>query len=178
RRARGRHHGLAARTLRFHSADTATGTWALDFTTTLRNVHAETLNMGSPTTHGREAAGYTGLFWRGPRSWTDGAILAGNGLDGETVMGTEADWAAITSDHDYIDGGATVLAFAGTSDGKPPLKWFARSSLFACLNPSPAFDTEIALDPDATLTLSHRFVFIDEKLDRAGLEPYVTRFAL
>ncbi|MGW2119033.1 DUF6807 domain-containing protein [Streptomyces zhihengii] len=166
------------RTLRFHGADLVAGVWALDFATSLTNVHGKTLGMGSPTTHGREGAGYTGLFWRGPRSWTGGDIFAGNGLDGEPVMGTEADWAAVTSDHDDIDGGATVLAFAGSSDGAEPLKWFARSSSFACLNPSPAFDTELALEPGATLTLSHRFVFIDEKLDRAGLEPHVEKFAL
>ena len=64
------------RVLRFHSADTERGIWALDFSTELTNIHVETLELGSPTTHGRPNAGYTGLFWRGPRAFTGGPIIA------------------------------------------------------------------------------------------------------
>jgi hypothetical protein len=165
------------RTLRFHSADPARGIWALDFATDLTNVRAEPLDLGSPTTHGRPGAGYTGLFWRGPRSWTGAAIFA-DGAEGEAAMGSEGAWAAISGEHDEIDGAATVLAYAGTSSAAPPIKWFARSSAFACLNPSPAFDTEIKLDPGQTLELRHRFVFIDHATDRATLEPIAAEFAL
>ncbi len=91
-------------------------------------------------------------------------------------MGTRGAWAAITGEHDEIDGGATVLAYAGTTTAAVPLKWFARSSAFACLNPSPAFDTEIKLAPGETLSLSHRFVFIDRMVDRRELEPIAQRF--
>ena len=98
------------RTLRFHSADTGDGVWALDFTTALANVHHEPLRMGSPTTHGRPDAGYTGLFWRGPRAWTGADVIADGGHEGDAVMGTRGAWAAITGEHDELDGGATVLA--------------------------------------------------------------------
>ncbi len=165
------------RTLRFHSADAARGIWVLDFHTDLTNAHTGTLEMGSPTTHGREKAGYTGLFWRGPRSWTGADILA-DGADGEELMGTEGAWAAISGEHDGIDGAATVLAYAGTSSAPVPIKWFARSDAFACLNPSPAFDTEIKLDPGQTLRLRHRFVFIDQATDRSTLEPIAAEFTL
>jgi mannose-6-phosphate isomerase-like protein (cupin superfamily) len=131
------------RTLHFHSADIDDGIWALDFTTTLTNVHHEPLELGSPTTHGRPNAGYTGLFWRGPRAWTGADVIADGGHEGDAVMGTQGAWAAITGEH---DGGATVLAYAGTTSAAVPLKWFARSSAFACLNPSPAFDSEIKLE--------------------------------
>ncbi|KUO16272.1 hypothetical protein AQJ91_36810 [Streptomyces dysideae] len=166
------------RTLRFHGADTDDGVWALDFTTDLTNVHHEPLEMGSPTTHGRANAGYTGLFWRGPRAWTGADVIADGGQEGDAVMGTQGAWAAITGEHDEIDGGATVLAYAGTTTAAAPLKWFARSSAFACLNPSPAFDTEIKLEPGESLSLSHRFVFIDRMVDRAELEPIAQEFAL
>lgn len=166
------------RTLRFHSADTGRGIWALDFTTSLRSVHDEPLRLGSPTTQGRPNAGYTGLFWRGPRSWTGADILVNGHREGDEVMGAQGPWAAISSEHDEIDGGATVLAYAGTSSASVPIKWFARSSAFACLNPSPAFDTEIELKPGETLALAHRFVFIDRKLDRGDLEPLAEEFAL
>lgn len=166
------------RTIRFHSADSERGIWALDFETTLTGVHDEALYLGSPTTHGRVNAGYTGLFWRGPRSWTGAEIIAAGGQGGESLMGAEASWAAITSEHDEIDGGATVLAYTGTSTAAVPVKWFARSSAFACLNPSPAFDTEITLEPGEALGLRHRFVFIDQKLERSELESLAEEFTL
>jgi hypothetical protein len=134
--------------------------------------------MGSPTTHGRPNAGYTGVFWRGPRAWTGADVIADGGHEGDAVMGTRGAWAAITGEHDEIDGGATVVAYAGTTSASTPLTWFARSSAFACLNPSPAFDTEIKLEPGGTLSLSHRFVFIDRVLHRHELEPLAREFAL
>jgi hypothetical protein len=166
------------RTLRFHGADTARGIWALDFATTLLNVHDGALELGSPTTLGRDNAGYTGLFWRGPRAWTGADIIAAGGRGGESVMGARAAWAAIAGEHDEIDGGATVLAYSGTSSAPVPVRWFARSSAFACLNPSPAFDTAITLEPGEPLELRHRFVFVDRKLDRDELEPLAEEFAL
>lgn len=165
------------RTLRFHAADAARGIWALDFATDLTNVHEVTLDLGSPSTHGRPNAGYTGLFWRGPRAFTGAPILA-DGAENDTVMGSRGAWAAISGEHDEIDGGATVLAFAGTSSADVPITWFSRSAPFACLNPSPAFDTEIKLEPGDTLRLRHRFVFIDHATDRAALEPMAQEFAL
>ena len=165
------------RTLRFHSADIERGLWALDFSTELTNMHTEPLELGSPTTHGRPNAGYTGLFWRGPRAFT-GALIIADGADDEEVMGSTGAWAAISGEHDGIDGGATVLAYAGSSSAEVPIKWFSRSDPFACLNPSPAFDAEIKLEPGQALALHHRFVFIDHGTDRSTLEPIVREFAL
>jgi hypothetical protein len=164
------------RTLRFHSADIERGIWALDFSTELTNTHVETLELGSPTTHGRPNAGYTGLFWRGPRAFAGATVIA-EGADGDEVMGSTGAWAAIGGEHDEIDGGATVLAYAGTSSADVPLKWFSRTDPFACLNPSPAFDVEIKLEPGAALELSHRFVFLDQVADRARLEPIAREYA-
>lgn len=165
------------RTLRFHGADPDRGIWALDFETILTNAHTQTLEFGSPTTHGRPNAGYTGLFWRGPRAFTGAPIIA-DGAEGDKVMGSNGAWAAISGEHDEMDGGATVLAFAGTSSATVPIKWFARSQQFACLNPSPAFDEEIKLEPGQRLELRHRFVFIDRLTNRSGLEPIADEFAL
>jgi hypothetical protein len=39
--------------------------WMLTFTTELTNVSGHDIAIGSPTTRGRENAGYGGLFWRG-----------------------------------------------------------------------------------------------------------------
>ncbi|UAJ81667.1 PmoA family protein [Leifsonia sp. ZF2019] len=165
-----RHWFAEARTQRIHRLDETRGSWVLDFSTELRNVSDRELRLGSPTTHGRPDAGYAGLFWRGPRSWTDGAILGGDGAEGEAVMGTVSDWAAVIGQHDEIDGGGTVLMFAGTSSAPVPIRWFSRISPFACLAPSPAFDTEIGLAPGSRLRLAHRVVFIDRRCSRDELE--------
>jgi hypothetical protein len=166
------------RVLRFHSADHDRGIWALDFASDLTCVHTEPLRMGSPTTHGRPNAGYTGLFWRGPRAFTGGEVVAADGSHGDDVMGATAAWAALSGEHDEVDGAATVLALAGRSSGAVPIKWFARHTPFACLNPSPAFDAELKLTPGETLELRHRFVFVDRKLEPAELDRLAAEFAL
>jgi hypothetical protein len=163
---------------RFHGVDTVRGLWAYDFEATLVNVAGRTLDLGSPTTLGREAAGYTGLFWRGPREWT-GATVTAQGLhDGADAMGVRADWLALSSQNDERDGGATVLAVAGSSSADEPLAWFVRSEPFAAIAPSPAFHREVALPPDASLILRHRFVFVDHVCDRVELEALGAEFAL
>jgi hypothetical protein len=68
---------------------------------------------------------------------------------------------AVSGEHDEVDGGGTVLAFAGTSTGAPPITWFVRSQPFPILAPSPSFDEVIVLEPGATVSLSHRHVFGD-----------------
>src|SRR5690606_21821955 len=75
------------RRLRFHDVDPARGTWTLDFATRLTNIRGEDLHLGSPTTAGRFNAGYTGLFWRGPRGFTGGEIITSDG-GGPEAMGT------------------------------------------------------------------------------------------
>jgi hypothetical protein len=49
---------------------------------------------------------------------------------------------------------------------------------FACRDPSPASDTAITLAPGESLELRHRFVFVDGRPDRDGLEPLAEEFAL
>jgi hypothetical protein len=91
-------------------------------------------------------------------------------------MGSVAEWAAIVGQHDEIDGGGTVLMFAGTSSATVPIRWFSRSQPFACLAPSAAFDTEIVLAPGERLNLSHRVVFVDRICDRSELGRLATEF--
>jgi Family of unknown function (DUF6807) len=158
------------RRFRVHGISVGQGAWALDFATTLTNVRTAALDFGSPTTHGREDAGYTGLFWRGPRAWTDGSILGSDGTDGEDMMGRTSDWCAFSGEHDGIDAGAAVLFFAGRSSAPVPLRWFARSSQFAALAASPSYDEEFRLEPGESLDLWHRVVFLDGHRTRADLE--------
>ncbi|GAA3751352.1 PmoA family protein [Plantactinospora mayteni] len=164
------------RELRIHGVDPGRGTWTLDFQTALRNIRGAELRVGSPSTHGRPNAGYTGFFWRGPRGWTGGEIVTADGGGPET-MGRQSPWLAYTAEHDEVDGGGTVLVFAGTSSAAVPLKWFVRNTPFPAVNPSPAFDEEVVLAPDETLRLAHRVVFADRAWDRAEIEAYAAEHA-
>ena len=62
--------------------------WVLAFETTLTNVSGADIVFGSPTTEGRPNAGYGGLFWRGPRSFTGGTVVTADGTGGDELMGT------------------------------------------------------------------------------------------
>ena len=166
------------RKLRLHGVDVERGTWMLDFETELRNIRGEDLELGSPTTHGRPNAGYTGFFWRGPRGFTGGEIITADGGGGPETMGTTASpWLAYTGKHDDVDGGATLLVFGGsTSHGT--LTWFVRNDPFPAVNPSPAFDKEITLAPDERLALRHRVVVADRIWTRAEVEGFAAEHAL
>ena len=65
--------------------------------------------VGSPTTEGRENAGYGGLLWRGPRSFTNGRVITpdGEGTGDAEFMGWRGPW----------------LAFAGTTATGVPRPW-------------------------------------------------------
>lgn len=152
--------------------------WLLDYSSVIANTRGEPLEWGSPTTQGRPDAGYTGLFWRGPRSWTGGEVIAPDGRGGEEMMGRSADWLAITGRHDEIEGGATVLFFAGSSSADVPLVWFVRSQPYACLNPSPAFREEFTIPAGGELRLAHRVAVIDRMLTNGELEAFAARNAI
>ncbi|WP_246268017.1 PmoA family protein [Nonomuraea typhae] len=152
---------------------TVEGTWwRLDFATSLRNIRGEDLVFGSPATHGRPLAGYTGLFWRGPRDFTGGAIVSSGGRGGEEMMGQEAPWLAYTGKHDEVDRASTLIFL-----GAPGQRWFCRNAWFAAVNPSFAFDEEVRLPPGATLGLAYALVVADGAWDRERIEEHVSRAA-
>jgi hypothetical protein len=94
------------------------------------------------------------------------------------MRGRSADWLAIAGRHDEVDGGATVLMFAGTSSAAEPLSWFVRSTPFAALNPSPAFHREVPIPPGEALHLRHRMVIADRMWGRAEIEEQARRHAM
>ena len=144
--------------------------WTLQFDTSLLNVSGRVLDIGSPTVFGRVLAGYSGFFWRGPRSFAGGRVLAGGGLEGPEVMGQRAPWLAYTGEFDDIDGHATLLfrAAPDTPGGEP--YWFVRNEPFAAVNPSLAFFEGLELAPDETLARSYRVTIADGTWDRERIE--------
>ncbi len=145
--------------------------WTLEFATTLTNLRDTPLVFGSPTTNGRELAGYTGFFWRGPRSFTEGEVIAADGGTGQEMMGRAAPWLAFVGHHDEADRSSTML-FLDHPDNKGT-HWFVRSTPFAAVNPSFAFHDPVELPPAEVLRLRYRLVVADGAWDRDRLESYV-----
>ena len=98
-----------------------------------------------------------------PRAWTAGRVLSADLEGADAIMGAETPWVAVSGEHDEVDGGGTVLVFAGSSTGAPPIRWFVRTEPFPIVAPSPSFDEHIVLAPGDELTLRHRHVFGDRR---------------
>ncbi|MFJ5986498.1 PmoA family protein [Lentzea sp. NPDC092896] len=155
----------------FSVRDVEDDSWTLEFATTLTNLRLEPLVFGSPTTNGRELAGYTGFFWRGPRSFTDGTVIAADGGAGQEMMGKAARWLAFVGRHDEVDRSSTLL-FLDHPDNKGT-HWFVRSTPFAAVNPSFAFHDTVELAAGDALNLRYRLVVANGEWDRARLESHV-----
>ena len=133
-------------TRRLTAAVTGDASWTLTFETTLENVSGAQIAIGSPTTRGRENAGYGGLFWRGLRSFTDGSLVTSDGVGtGNDVRGQRHEWMAFEGKQDHIDATSLVLMLDDTQNPHHPPQWFARSEEFAALNPAPFFSEEVVI---------------------------------
>ncbi|GAA3744017.1 DUF6807 domain-containing protein [Salinactinospora qingdaonensis] len=144
--------------------------WVLVFETAMTNTRGQSITIGSPTTEGRVNAGYGGLFWRGPRSFTGGHIHTPGVTGGDELMGTRAPWMAFTGQHDD-HGRHSTLAFVDAPDNdERPTRWFARSEPFACVCPAPFFDEEIEVGAGETLTRRYAVVIADGQWELDGAE--------
>lgn len=149
------------------------GYWVLDVGLDLKNMRSEALVFGSPTTEGRPLAGYGGLFWRGPRSFLNGQILAGDDLSGPEVMGQAAPWLAFTGWHDGVYQQSTLLFIDQPGNPRYPNKWFVRNDPFACASFAFSFDEELILETGDSLTFQYRIVIIDGPWSREQVEAYL-----
>jgi hypothetical protein len=163
-----------------HSVDEEAGAWALDWTIKLTNLRDEPLHFGSPTTAGREMAGYTGLQWRGPRDFTGGAVFGpegpdrtegAEGADAGKLMGTQGPWLAFTAERDDVDAHSTlVFAHApenlDASTAIHASHWFVRSEPIPTVAFSWAFFEEFALPPGESFAYRYRLVVADGAWDR------------
>ncbi|MCI2422551.1 PmoA family protein [Saccharopolyspora sp. K220] len=151
------------------------GAWQLAYSSEMRNVGDETVAFGSPTTNGREAAGYSGLFWRGPRSFSGGVVVTPDGPGGDELMGSRGPWLGFVGRHDGA-GVASTLVFADhESNFCHPTQWFVRSGVFATICPAPFYDTEHEVPPGATLALRYDVMVADGARDVAECGSLVKR---
>jgi len=139
--------------------------WVLTFSSAITNVSGASLDIGSPTTKGRENAGYGGLFWRGPRSFTGGTILAPGYAGGEEVRGTRAEWMGFTGRHDQSGRSSSLIMVDDTANLQHPPQWFMRNELFAGVNPAPFFSEEVSFGPGQTLQFRYAVVVADGAAD-------------
>jgi hypothetical protein len=151
--------------------------WVLSFRTALVNVAGEALRIGSPTTEGRPLAGYGGLFWRGPRSFTGGEIVAPDG-GGEAMMGRRAPWLAFVGRHDEVDRASTVAFVDHPGNPGHPTEWFTRADPFACICPAPFFSAELALPAGGELALRYDVVVAAGAWDRGRIARVVDELVL
>ncbi|HEX4814605.1 MAG TPA: DUF6807 family protein, partial [Nonomuraea sp.] len=135
--------------------------WALVFETEMTNVSGGTLDFGSPTTKGRDNAGYGGLFWRGPRSFTGGIIQSPAGPGGDELRGTRAEWFGFRGRHDGTGDHSTLVIVDDAANPRHPPRWFARSEQFAGLCPAPFFSEELALPDGERLRFRYAVVVAD-----------------
>lgn len=170
------------RGLSVHSVDVAAGAWVLDWSIRLTNLRDVALEFGSPTTAGREMAGYTGLQWRGPRDFTGGTVLvpdvgAGAGAEAGRLMGTRGPWLSFSAEHDEHDGHSTlVFAHAPENLGGSavhPSHWFVRSQPIPSVAFSWAFFEEFALPPGESFAYRYRIVVADGAWDRERVEAHL-----
>ncbi|MFI7274996.1 PmoA family protein [Streptomyces sp. NPDC049879] len=155
-----------------HAVDEAAGSWALDWSIRLTNLRDEPLRFGSPTTAGREMAGYTGLQWRGPRDLTGGTVFGPGGAEGqEALMGTQGPWLAFSGTHDDVDA-ASTLVFAHAPENLDPERavhgshWFVRSTPIPTVAFSWAFFEEFELPPGDAFAFRYRVLVADGAWDR------------
>jgi hypothetical protein len=140
--------------------DSAENTWTLAFSTHFTNVSGATVPIGSPTTEGRENAGYGGLFWRGPRSFSNGRVYMEGRTGGDDLMGERGQWLAYAGDHDDLDGSST-LVFVDDAPDETPVQWFVRTGIFACVCPAPFFSVVRHVEPGASLSFSYAVTIAD-----------------
>lgn len=144
--------------------------WRLNWRSELRNTSDRTLEFGSPTTEGRDNAGYGGLFWRGPRDFAGGVLHTPDGqTDGDRMMGRPAAWLAYTGMHDGSLR-ATTLVFVDHPDNpRYPNRWFVRNTATPMVCFALAFGEIYPLPPGETLTLRYAIVIVDGAADLDAL---------
>ncbi len=144
--------------------------YTLVFESAMTNVSGEDIHIGSPTTEGRENAGYGGLFWRGPRSFAGGTIMGSGGATGEELRGQRAPWLCFVGQHDETCRFSTVVMVDDPASGQPEPEWFARSEPFACMGPAPFFSQEVLFRAGSSLRFRYGVVIADGTSDAGRAE--------
>ena len=144
------------------------GAWLLSFSSELTNRSGRDLPFGSPTTNGRPNAGYGGLLWRGPRSFTGGDVLGPGGARGEdALMGARGPWVAFVGTQDETLRRNTLAFFDAAG---PP--WFVRSTPYVVAGPAPFFHEEHTVADGEALALRCDIAIADDAWGEEDVEAF------
>ncbi|RIQ21463.1 DUF6807 domain-containing protein [Jiangella rhizosphaerae] len=150
------------RVLRFHGVDLDGGWYALDLTTQIAGARGAPLVLESPNIRGMTGSGYSGLWWRGPRSFTDGALVTPDGvvpedeLRGRSVA--DVPWVAYVGRHDDVDRSSTLVFTTAPENKADAAHWFTRTGDFAGVNPSWAFHEPLVVPAGETMHRRYRVI--------------------
>ncbi len=134
--------------------DAGGAVWFIRFSTTITNRLEGPMVFSSPTVRGRPQAGYGGLMWRGPRSFTGGQILGPDGLSGPDMMGQRADWLAFMGRHDGSGNQSTVVLVDADRGARDPVQWFVRTEPYAMMGSAPFFDADVVVSSGESYRLA------------------------
>lgn len=147
------------------------GGWRLIWGSRLENVSGKRLTIGSPTTKGRTAAGYGGLFWRGARDLHGGQVSGDGDLSGEdAVNGTKGRWLAYSGKHDGSLRQSMLVFRDHPQNPRYPTPWFVRSTQYAGVCPNFAYHQTFPLKPGAVIDLRYAVFVVSGVWEREEIE--------
>jgi hypothetical protein len=161
------------RELGFDVSGAEQGAWVLSFATTLQNCGEAPLVFSSPTVEGRPDAGYGGLTWRAPRSFTGGEIIGSEGRSGPELMGEQGRWLGFVGKHDG-NGNASTVVFVDEADPSDlPATWFVRTEPYATICAAPFFHEAVTVPVDGSLRFSWSVIVADGAWDGPAIERFI-----
>jgi hypothetical protein len=172
--------------------DGADQAWFIRFSSRIHNCQEDALVLSSPTVRGRPSAGYGGLMWRGPRSFTGGQILGSGGRSGPEMMGQRAQWLAFVGYQDGKDlsvngvrtepgrdvrqtpeAQSTIVFVDAEESPRQPTQWFVRTEPYAMVGSAPFFDADVVVPKGDSFRLACSVVIADGAWGPSGIEKYV-----
>jgi hypothetical protein len=154
--------------------DLEAGVWFIRFSTSIANRRDEPLVFSSPTVRGRPQAGYGGLMWRGPRSFTGGQILGPEGRSGPEMMGKRAEWLAFIGCHDGSGNQSTIVFVDADREPRQPTQWFVRTEPYAMMGTAPFFDADVVVPQGESFRLACSVVVACGALGADDIDKYIT----
>jgi hypothetical protein len=148
--------------------------WRLAWNCELRNASGHALRWGSPTTQGRDNAGYGGLFWRGPRGLAQSRVAFCSaeteraswlGSDSEMMgrlmqAGESLAFYGRAPENNFVLAAEPMRAQRDGQDLSWKPRWFARVSVpMVCW--AFCFDEVRVQEPGESWSLSHRLALLD-----------------
>lgn len=137
--------------------------WRLDVASEWINITDGTLYFGSPTTAGRENAGYGGLFFRAAAEFASATVISPSGpSDVDGAMGLPSPWLALAT------GSATVALAADPRNPVSESPFFVRTET-PMLCAAPFFFEKWALRSGETALWRWSLVVADGRLDAPSI---------